>query len=124
MKLYAPKYYNEFKCIADKCTHSCCVGWEIDMILIMFDFLVNYLILKNNSYKIIIDEFDVVANHGASIGKMSDDSLFYLMSRGLTKEEASKIIIMGFINPLVDKIEDKETKEMLINSFLEKSSLK
>ena len=31
MKLYAPKYYNEFKCIADKCTHSCCVGWEIDV---------------------------------------------------------------------------------------------
>ena len=29
--MYAPKYYNEFKCIADKCTHSCCVGWEIDV---------------------------------------------------------------------------------------------
>jgi len=29
MKLYAPKYYKEFKCIADKCCHSCCVGWEI-----------------------------------------------------------------------------------------------
>lgn len=31
MKLYAPKYYTEFKCIADKCTHSCCIGWEIDI---------------------------------------------------------------------------------------------
>ena len=31
MKLYAPKYYNRFKCIADKCSHSCCVGWEIDI---------------------------------------------------------------------------------------------
>lgn len=31
MKLYAPKYYENFKCIADKCTHSCCVGWEIDI---------------------------------------------------------------------------------------------
>ena len=29
MKLYAPKYYKEFKCISDKCRHSCCVGWEI-----------------------------------------------------------------------------------------------
>lgn len=29
MKLYAPKYYKKFKCIADKCRHSCCVGWEI-----------------------------------------------------------------------------------------------
>lgn len=31
MKLYAPKYYDDFKCIADKCTHSCCIGWEIDV---------------------------------------------------------------------------------------------
>ena len=31
MKLYAPKYYKNFKCIADKCDHSCCVGWEIDI---------------------------------------------------------------------------------------------
>ncbi len=31
MKLYAPKYYLDFKCIADKCTHSCCIGWEIDV---------------------------------------------------------------------------------------------
>ena len=29
MKVYTPKYYNEFKCIADKCPHSCCIGWEI-----------------------------------------------------------------------------------------------
>lgn len=31
MKIYFPSYYNEFKCIADRCRHSCCVGWEIDV---------------------------------------------------------------------------------------------
>ncbi len=31
MKLFAPKYYRDFACIADKCRHSCCVGWEIDV---------------------------------------------------------------------------------------------
>ncbi len=31
MKYIAPNYYKEFKCIADKCKHSCCVGWEIDI---------------------------------------------------------------------------------------------
>ncbi len=31
MKLYAPSYYKKFKCIADKCDHSCCIGWEIDV---------------------------------------------------------------------------------------------
>lgn len=31
MKIYAPSCYDKFKCIADKCKHSCCVGWEIDI---------------------------------------------------------------------------------------------
>ena len=31
MKLFAPKYYKDFSCIADRCRHSCCVGWEIDI---------------------------------------------------------------------------------------------
>ena len=31
MKLYAPCYYTRFACIADRCRHSCCIGWEIDI---------------------------------------------------------------------------------------------
>lgn len=31
MKLYAPAYYKRFACTADKCDHSCCIGWEIDV---------------------------------------------------------------------------------------------
>lgn len=31
MEIYAPEYCREFKCIADKCRHSCCVDWEIDI---------------------------------------------------------------------------------------------
>lgn len=31
MKIYAPKYYKAFKCTADACSHSCCMGWEIDV---------------------------------------------------------------------------------------------
>lgn len=31
MKLYAPEYYKDFICIADRCDHSCCIGWEIDI---------------------------------------------------------------------------------------------
>ena len=31
MKQIAPDYYKEFSCIADKCRHSCCIGWEIDI---------------------------------------------------------------------------------------------
>ena len=31
MTIITPNYYNKFKCIADKCKHSCCIGWEIDI---------------------------------------------------------------------------------------------
>lgn len=31
MRLYAPGYYKAFACIADRCRHSCCIGWEIDI---------------------------------------------------------------------------------------------
>ena len=55
MKLYAPKYYNEFKCIADRCRHSCCVGWEID---IDGDTLDRYASLKAGYGKKIIDTID------------------------------------------------------------------
>jgi lysine-N-methylase len=31
MKIYAPSYYKDFKCINSKCEHNCCIGWEIDI---------------------------------------------------------------------------------------------
>lgn len=31
LKIYFPDYYKEFECIKDKCVHSCCIGWEIDI---------------------------------------------------------------------------------------------
>lgn len=31
MKVFAPNYYKKFSCIADRCKHSCCIGWEIDI---------------------------------------------------------------------------------------------
>ncbi len=59
---------------------------------------------------LLIDEFDVEAGHGATIGKFDDDSLFYLMSRGLTKADAERLIINGFINPILDGIDNEALK--------------
>lgn len=83
---------------------------------------------KNSKIKALpnlyIDEYDVVANHAASIGSINPDDLFYLMSRGLSKEEASKIIIMGFINPLISCIDDESTKQMILDNFMKNNNLK
>ena len=67
---------------------------------------------------LLIDEYDVVANHGASIGKMSDESLFYLMSRGLSKKDAFLLILEGIIRPFTEKVIDEDFKSQ-ISSKLE-----
>lgn len=59
---------------------------------------------------LLIDEYDVVANHGASIGKMSDEILFYLMSRGLSKKDAFLLILEGILSPFIAKIKEEEIK--------------
>ena len=41
------------------------------------------------------------ANHEASVGRLSEDALFYLQSRGLSDEEARAMIVLGFLNPIV-----------------------
>ncbi|MDE6047499.1 MAG: SufD family Fe-S cluster assembly protein, partial [Anaeroplasmataceae bacterium] len=67
---------------------------------------------------LLIDEYDVVANHGASIGKMSDESLFYLMSRGLTRQEAFLLILEGIVYPFIEKITDEKLK-LSVNEKIE-----
>jgi Fe-S cluster assembly protein SufB len=47
---------------------------------------------------------DVMIQHEASVSKVSDEQLFYLMSRGIPEEEAVQMIIMGFIEPFAREL--------------------
>ena len=51
-----------------------------------------------------IETNDVKATHSASVAQINDEELFYLMSRGLSEDEAKKLIIIGFFEPLVERI--------------------
>ena len=64
---------------------------------------------------LLIDEFDVIASHGAAIGKMDDEQLYYLMSRGLTLKNAERLIISGFLSPVLKLLQSEE----LIQDFIE-----
>lgn len=64
-----------------------------------------------------IDEYDVIANHACSIGSINKEDLFYLMSRGMSQEEASKIIVMGYVKPILDHIKDESLKAKIDASF-------
>lgn len=51
-----------------------------------------------------VSENDVKVSHEASVGKIGEEQLFYLMSRGLNEEDATKMIVSGFIEPVVKEL--------------------
>lgn len=70
---------------------------------------------------LLIDEYDVKAGHGATIGKLDENSLYYLMSRGLNKKTAERLMINGFLNPIISEIDDEPLRErfvLLVNQRL------
>ena len=48
-----------------------------------------------------IDEEDVTIGHEASVSKVGEEQLFYLMSRGLSEAEGTAMVVNGFIEPIV-----------------------
>jgi Fe-S cluster assembly protein SufD len=56
---------------------------------------------------------DVVCGHGSTCGKLDEDSMFYLMSRGIPQAEAETMLVRGFIEEVLDPIEDEALAEAL-----------
>ena len=59
---------------------------------------------------LLIDEYDVKAGHAAGVGKIDEEQLYYLMSRGLTRRAAEILIIYGFLMPFIDDIRSEVIK--------------
>ncbi len=69
---------------------------------------------KNNSQPILeIEADDVKASHGATTGRIGEPEIFYLMTRGLSREEAESVILEGFYQSIVSRIEDVEIREKI-----------
>ncbi len=60
--------------------------------------------IANSIPALEIDNNEVKASHGATVGQVDDEQLFYLRSRGLSKEEAESLIVDGFFAPILSKI--------------------
>jgi len=56
---------------------------------------------------------DVKCSHGSASGSFDEDSLYYLMTRGLTRNEATKLLIKGFLNEVVDFIKSPSIKQFI-----------
>ncbi len=68
---------------------------------------------RSDTYPYIeIDEEDVSIGHEASVSKVGEEQLFYLQSRGLSEEEATTMVVSGFIEPLVKELPMEYAIEM------------
>ena len=69
--------------------------------------------LANSIPSLKIDANDVKASHGATVGQIDEEHLFYLMARGLSRAEAEKLIVEGFFEPIIQKIPLEELREKI-----------
>ena len=69
---------------------------------------------------LLIDENDVTAGHAASIGQVDPEDMYYLMSRGLDKDTAERLVVRGFLGSVLVEIPVKEVRDEMAESIEKK----
>lgn len=73
---------------------------------------------QNSSVPILLaGEDDVKGEHGASVGRLDENTLFYLMSRGLSEKEARALIIKGSIASIIDELQNDDLKKLVLEEI-------
>ena len=81
------------------------IGRELEEVVILSD------AVRNRSIPLMLsNEDDVDGHHAVSVGRLDDEKIFYLMSRGLDKAEAEKLIVEAAFNPVLEKISDESLR--------------
>ena len=91
------------------------VGNEKEDVLLLGDDVVNQTIPL-----ILCEEEDVEGNHGASIGELDEKTLFYLMSRGFTKEAAQQMIARARLDAVANQIMEPSVREKTLKYMEER----
>jgi len=63
---------------------------------------------------------DVKCSHGSTTGTIDQNSIFYLMSRGLSKEQANKMLVEGFLNEAIETITEPNIQSLISKLFIDK----
>ena len=88
------------------------IGRELEEVIILSD------TVRNRSVPLMLsNEDDVDGHHAVSVGRLDDEKIFYLMSRGLDKVEAEKLIVMAAFNPVLEKISDESLRAEILNEL-------
>jgi len=67
-----------------------------------------------------VENDDVSCSHGTTLGQIDEEQLYYLLSRGLDENVAKKLLVLGFVEPILQKIADQRTREELMNILQQK----
>jgi len=71
---------------------------------------------------LLIEEYDVMAGHAAGVGKIDEEQIYYMMSRGLNRRDAEHLIIQGFLMPFINEISNDSVREELTKTIQAKIS--
>jgi Fe-S cluster assembly protein SufD len=85
--------------------------------------MANALLLSDDAEFLAKPELEIFADdvqcaHGCTAGEMDEEQLFYLMSRGISRPEAEKLLVLSFIAGVFDKLDDDELTESLLASVV------
>ncbi len=89
----------------------------------------NHNLLMSNSAradsipKMEIKTNDVRCKHGAAVGRLNDDEMFYLRTRGFTRDEAEKVIVRGFLEPVVARVVSQPVRDALELAVLDRAGI-
>ncbi|SHI34163.1 Iron-regulated ABC transporter permease protein SufD [Clostridium cavendishii DSM 21758] len=74
--------------------------------------------VRNNSIPLLLcEEHDVEGQHAASAGKIDEDTLFYLMSRGLSEKDSKKLLVEAYLKPVIEKIPFENLKLEILETL-------
>ncbi len=97
------------------CTNSC--GDENENCVLLSD-----TCRSRSLPQMLCEEENVMGSHGVSSGKVSLDKLFYLMSRGLSKKDAERLIVLANFSSILNAIPQDNIREMILDRIEEKLS--
>lgn len=93
-------------------------------------YLANHVLVLGNEAKanaipsLEIESNDVKCSHEATVGQIDENHLFYLMSRGLSRNQAEKLLINGFLESVLNKVENMEFRDLITNELNNYSRVK
>lgn len=71
---------------------------------------------------LLINHHDVEAGHAAGVSRVDEEEMYYLMSRGIGRQQAEELMTVAFIRPIVDKINDQELADSIFEKINKKAS--